>query len=39
MTVVSAAILLFVVMDPFGNMPLFLSVLDTVPEERRNRQG
>jgi len=37
MTVISAAILLFVVMDPFGNMPLFLSVLETVPEERRKR--
>lgn len=37
MTIVSAAILLFVVMDPFGNMPLFLSVLDAVPAERRRK--
>lgn len=37
MSVVSATILLFVVMDPFGNMPLFLSVLDAVPVERRRK--
>ncbi len=37
MSVVSASILLFIVMDPFGNMPLFLSVLKTVPEERQQR--
>ena len=37
MSVISAAILLFVVMDPFGNMPLFVSVLETLPPERRKR--
>ncbi len=37
MSVLSAAILLFVVMDPFGNMPLFVSVLETLPAERRKR--
>lgn len=37
MSVLSAAILLFVVMDPFGNMPLFVSVLETLPPERRKR--
>ncbi len=37
MTIVSAAILLFVVMDPFGNIPFFLSVLDAVPVERRRK--
>jgi len=36
-TVISAGILLFLVMDPFGNIPLFLSVLSTVPAERRRR--
>jgi multiple antibiotic resistance protein len=37
MSVISACILLFMVMDPFGNIPFFLSVLKTVPEERRRR--
>ena len=37
MTILSAAILLFVVMDAFGNMPLFVTVLETVPEERRKK--
>ncbi|HBD23935.1 MAG TPA: hypothetical protein DC023_05830 [Oceanospirillaceae bacterium] len=36
MEILSAATLLFLVMDPLGNVPLFLSVLKTVPEERRN---
>ena len=36
-TVISAGILLFLVMDPFGNIPLFLSVLSTVPAARRRR--
>lgn len=37
MSVISACILLFMVMDPFGNIPFFLSVLKTVPEERRKK--
>ncbi len=37
MSIISAAILLFAVMDPFGNMPLFVSVLETLPPERRKR--
>ncbi|MFO7962531.1 MAG: MarC family protein [Desulfobacterales bacterium] len=37
MTVVSAAILLFLVMDPFGNIPVFMSILKLVPPERRQR--
>jgi multiple antibiotic resistance protein len=37
MSIISACILLFVVMDPFGNTPFFLSVLKTVPKERRKR--
>lgn len=31
----SAAIMLFLVMDPFGNIPFFLSVLKDVPAPRR----
>lgn len=37
MDIISAATLLFLVMDPLGNIPVFLSVLDTVPQERRTR--
>jgi MarC family membrane protein len=34
MTVLSAAVLLFFVMDPLGNVPAFLSALKNVPLER-----
>ena len=37
MDIVSAATLLFLVMDPLGNIPIFLSVLESVPQERRTR--
>ena len=37
MTVFSAALLLFLVMDPFGNIPLFISALKPVEESRRTR--
>lgn len=37
MTLVSAFVLLFLVMDPFGNVPMFLSALQPVPSERRRR--
>ncbi|MEE4174288.1 MAG: YhgN family NAAT transporter [Xanthomonadales bacterium] len=37
MDLISAATLLFLVMDPLGNIPIFLSVLDKVPEDRRRR--
>lgn len=37
MTIFSAAFLLFLVMDPFGNVPLFLSVLSPIAAERRRR--
>lgn len=37
MDIVSAAILLFLVMDPFGNMPLAISVLKSVPARARTR--
>lgn len=35
MTLLSAALLLFLVMDPLGNIPLFLTALKNVPQERR----
>lgn len=37
MDLINAAVLLFVVMDPMGNVPIFLSVLDKVAPERRYR--
>lgn len=35
MTLLSAALLLFLVMDPLGNIPLYLAALKNVPDERR----
>lgn len=35
MTLLSAAVLLFFVMDPLGNIPLYLSALQAVEPERR----
>ena len=35
MSVVSAAILLFLILDPLGNVPLFLSLLKELPPARR----
>ena len=37
MTVFSAALLLFLVMDPFGNIPVFLAALRPVAPSRRRR--
>lgn len=37
MDVLQAIATLFLVMDPLGNIPLFLSVLKSVPPERRRR--
>lgn len=37
MTLLSAALLLFLVMDPVGNVPFFLTALSTVPAERQQR--
>jgi multiple antibiotic resistance protein len=37
MSLVSAAIVLFLVMDPFGNIPFFLSILKDVPAGRREK--
>ena len=36
MEVVSAAILLFLIMDPLGNVPVFLSLLKALPPARRS---
>ena len=37
MTLFSAAVLLFLVLDPFGNIPFFIAALQNVPRERHNR--
>ena len=37
MDVFSAALLLFLVLDPIGNIPAFLSILGNVPPERQRR--
>jgi MarC family membrane protein len=37
MDIISAATLLFLVMDPLGNIPIFLSVLEEVDAGRRTR--
>jgi multiple antibiotic resistance protein len=37
MDVFSAALLLFLVIDPIGNIPAFLSILGNVPPERQRR--
>ncbi len=37
MEIYSTAILLFLIMDPLGNMPVFISILKNVPEERRKK--
>jgi multiple antibiotic resistance protein len=37
MNILSVAITLFLVMDPIGNIPFFLSTLKSVPEERRQK--
>ncbi len=37
MDIIAAATLLFLVMDPLGNIPIFLSVLDDVEPERRTK--
>ena len=35
MTIVSATILLFLILDPLGNVPVFLSLLKTLPPRRQ----
>ena len=35
MTIASAALLLFIILDPLGNIPVFLSLLRTLPPRRQ----
>lgn len=35
MDMISVAVMLFLIMDPLGNLPLFLAILRTLPAERR----
>src|SRR5690606_10776131 len=35
MTTLSAALLLFLILDPLGNIPIFLGLLKPLPEKRR----
>ena len=35
MTIASAALLLFLILDPLGNIPVFLGLLKPLPEQRR----
>lgn len=37
MDIYSTVILLFLIMDPLGNMPVFISILKGVPEDRRSK--
>ncbi len=37
MEILSISVTLFLIMDPFGNIPIFLPILDKVPENRRRR--
>ena len=35
MDILSVSVTLFLIMDPFGNLPVFLPILERVPEKRR----
>ena len=35
MEMISAALLLFLIMDPLGNIPVFLSLLKPLPKQRQ----
>jgi multiple antibiotic resistance protein len=37
MSILAATFLLFLILDPIGNIPIFLSILRRVPAERRRR--
>ena len=37
MEILSISVTLFLIMDPFGNIPIFLPILDKVPANRRRR--
>jgi multiple antibiotic resistance protein len=37
MAILSMAVTLFLIMDPFGNIPIFMPILEKVPANRRRR--
>ncbi len=37
MDIITAAVMLFLIMDPVGNLPVFLSMLRSLPVERRRK--
>jgi len=37
MDIFSVAVTLFLIMDPFGNIPIFLPILERLPKERRRK--
>lgn len=37
MDIITAAVMLFLIMDPVGNLPVFLSILRHLPAERRRK--
>ncbi|RPI72975.1 MAG: NAAT family transporter [Desulfobacteraceae bacterium] len=37
MDILSVSITLFLIMDPFGNIPIFLPILEKVPDRRRRK--
>jgi multiple antibiotic resistance protein len=37
MTIASAALLLFLILDPLGNIPVFLGLLKDLPPARQRR--
>jgi multiple antibiotic resistance protein len=37
MDILSISLTLFLIMDPFGNMPIFFNILEKVPEARRRK--
>ncbi len=37
MEILSVSVTLFLIMDPFGNIPVFLPILEKVPENRRRK--
>ncbi len=37
MEILSVSVTLFLIMDPFGNIPIFLPILEKVPKERRRK--
>ena len=38
MDLLSATLTLILIMDPLGNIPMFLSILNKIPDENRQRK-